>query len=695
MRYVTATLMTLLLVLPGGEYARAQATVAPRTIVHHDLEVELFPASNRLVATDRLSLPAFAAPPRLFLASQVRVVSVTVDDRPVEFTFSQGILSPRLPAATRNQPLTLSIRYEGRFADAVPQTPINNEDPTYGVAATIGEQGTFLAGGSGWYPDPRQGNATWRIRVKAPPGYLAVTAGRLEEQMTTTDHSLSTWVEEVPLSNLTLSAGPYQVQKEDAWGIPLLTYFYAQSQDLAQTYLKAAQDYLELYQNLFGPYPFEKFAIVENFFPTGYGFPSWTLLGSSVVRLPFIVETSLGHEIAHSWWGTGVRTDFRQGNWSEGLTTYVADYLFLERRSAEDARDYRLKILRDYASLVDADRDFPLRDFLRRDSRPSQAVGYGKAAMVFHMLRRQIGEEAFWGGLRHIAETRMFEQIGWDEFAATFSRLSGQDLTPFFNQWVQRPGAPRLRFADVKAERSGNEWRVAGRIVQQGRPFTLEMPLVLKTEGDTIHTQLAVRQQDSPFELRSPSPPRRLLADPDAHVFRRLEPTEIPASVNNVRGSDNLVAVIAADLPRETATASRLLLRALRKEGIDVLREEEVRPAQLEGRDLLFFGLPRGFSGPLLETMPLTFSTAGFVFQGQTYSGPSAALFAAVTPADRPGVTWAYFIPFSPGAAEDAARRIPHYGKYSYLVFFEGANREKGIWDPQDSPLIHNFKKKD
>jgi len=69
------------------------------------------------------------------------------------------------------------------------------------------------------------------------------------------------------------------------------------------------------------------------FFPTGFGFSSYTLLGSSVLRLPFILSTSLGHEIAHCWWGNGVYVDYESGNWSEGLTTYVSDYLYTEMES--------------------------------------------------------------------------------------------------------------------------------------------------------------------------------------------------------------------------------------------------------------------------------------------------------------------------------------------------------------------------
>ena len=83
-----------------------------------------------------------------------------------------------------------------------------------------------------------------------------------------------------------------------------------------------------MYNELLGDYPFEKFAVVDNFFASGYGMPSYTLLGSQVLRLPFIIYTSLGHEVCHNYWGNSVYVDYGSGNWCEGLTTYCADYLY-------------------------------------------------------------------------------------------------------------------------------------------------------------------------------------------------------------------------------------------------------------------------------------------------------------------------------------------------------------------------------
>ena len=71
---------------------------------------------------------------------------------------------------------------------------------------------------------------------------------------------------------------------------------------------------------------------MENFWETGYGMPSFTLLGQQVIRFPFILHSSYPHEILHNWWGNGVFVDYAGGNWCEGLTAYLADHLIAEQR---------------------------------------------------------------------------------------------------------------------------------------------------------------------------------------------------------------------------------------------------------------------------------------------------------------------------------------------------------------------------
>lgn len=97
-------------------------------------------------------------------------------------------------------------------------------------------------------------------------------------------------------------------------------------------------------------------AVVASPLPTGFGMPTLTYLGADVLRLPFIRKTSLGHEILHNWWGNGVYVDYTRGNWSEGLTTLMADYAYKEDESAAAAS--RLPpILRQWIAATDQCRE--------------------------------------------------------------------------------------------------------------------------------------------------------------------------------------------------------------------------------------------------------------------------------------------------------------------------------------------------
>src|SRR5262249_8019478 len=158
------------------------------------------------------------------------------------------------------------------------------------------------------------------------------------------------------------------------------------------------------------------FAVVSSPFPVGLGFPGLTYLGVQVLRLPFIPDTSLGHEVLHSWWGNGVQVG-AGGNWAEGLTTFMADYTFLERHGADAAGDERRAWLRE-SSLLPATDDRPLTAFVARTHAASQATGYHKAAFVFIMLRDEIGADAFAAGVRAFWQAHRFGSASWSDLEA-------------------------------------------------------------------------------------------------------------------------------------------------------------------------------------------------------------------------------------------------------------------------------------
>ncbi|MEK6696361.1 MAG: M1 family aminopeptidase [Candidatus Deferrimicrobiota bacterium] len=679
--------LALLVAFPAG------SAPGPDEPVRHDLSVVLYPEEGLLRAVDTITMPTGKDSRSTFsLSGNARVTSVSVDGKEHSLLSGNGPLTIAHDGKPDGKPIVVRIAYEGTFRDPPPEDPVNTEDPSFGVAGTISPGGVFLSDGADWYPEAPGRGATFRVRVEGPAGFEAVTAGKRIRRGTSGGRTFSEWETSYPIRGLTLSAGRYVVRDRAVDNVTVSTYFFPGNDPLSGKYLDAVERYLRLYETLLGPYPFEKFAVVENFFPTGYGFPSWTLLGSTVVSLPFILDTSLGHEIAHSWWGNGVFVDPGGGNWSEGLTTYVADHLYKERASPAEGREYRLKILRDYATLVPPGSDFPVERFAGRINPATQAVGYGKTAMIFHMARREIGDEAFWAGLRGVARDRLFRPASWDDLSERIGSAAGRDMGPFFRRWIGSAGAPFLSLSDVRAERDGNGWKVTGRVRQEKPAYDLKVPLRLETAGEPVDLLVPISGEQATFAIASDGRPTSLILDPDVDLFRRLHPSEIPPTVNGIRGSGGLAVVVAKGFPRETAEAARVLLAAMGREQLPLLREEETSPEKLAGGDVLYFGLPSG-KGYLPTALPqeLSLAPGKFTLNGTEFSAAGDALFAVLPHPSAAGRVAAVFLPLSPEAANAAGRKIPHYGKFSYLAFSGGNNRDKGTWVAADSPAVHRF----
>jgi hypothetical protein len=682
-------LRILLLILFPLILLSAPVAAGADGLINQELFSRIVPEEHLLESKAVLTLVDQRAdwPAEFRLAVQADIDTVTVDDKPVPFTFANG----RLQISMKSGADTLTIVYRIRFDDPVAQDHVGIEDPSLGVTATIMPQGTFLSAASGWHPRPVDANSRFRVTIYGPTGLHGVTSGRLVGLENSTAGSETIWQTQQPQSALALAAGYYQVERDTLGETQLLAFLSVGNATLASGYLQSSREYLQLYQELFGPYPYDKFAIVENFYPTGYGFPGWTLLGSSVIRLPFIRTTSLPHEIAHTWWGNAVEIDYSSGNWGEGLATYVADYYLKELHAPAEALEYRRKILRDYAALIDVGDDLPLSAFRSRMSKRDQAVGYGKAAMVFHMLRNLIDDEAFWAGLKAAARDGIGKRYAWSDLQRHFEAASGMDLETFFRQWTGRAGAPQLQLTDVTVMPVDDGWQVSGTILQDAPLYDLAVPLQLETATRNYNQSIGLTERQNCFLFTIAEQPLSLSVDPKNDLFRKLYPEEVPATVNDLRAS-RLPLVVVARGSETLLDASRDLLRGLQWHQAPVMNEDDYIAQRPTDRDLLVLGWPN--SQELRLNLPDGFTVAGqqVAIGGKLYSEADDVLFF-VLPGHEANRVTGYFLPGSLAAARDTARRVSHYGRYSILAFNKGRNQVKTTWDPVGSPLKRLFTK--
>lgn len=723
------------------------ATCAPAPFTStpaHDLRVELDLSTGALHGQSIIRHDSLAsASLDYFLHPGMHVHAVRLDGQPVPHRFDNGRLRISPGMNKIGQEVLISITYSGIFHDPAPLFRFSTDNTGFGVNATITEQGVFLQGQSGWFPRSPNQNPPINLEVVAPAGILAVTAGRLLGHEHLGDKSISRWQVGQLGRGMPLSAGRYIHQQLKTDSVPISTYFFPGSDHLAQIYLEASARHVATYEQLHGPYPFDHFAVVENFFPSGFGMPSYTLLGSAILRLPFIPETSLRHEVAHCWWGNGVFVDYSQGNWSEGLTTYVADYLAQEEESSTAAREYRVRILRDYALLAAGQADFPVARFLSRSDPASQVVGYGKAMYLVHMIRQQMGEEAFWGALRSFYDRWLFRKATWQDMFDSFEH-SGWNAKPdyegdtwgttaretFTRQWLLNPGAPDLRLKDVQVTKQPRGWLVEAELFQKAPFFDLSVPVHLETPSGTQTHFLQLQAETARMSFFSPDIPQRLLVDPEHHLFRLLAPEEIPPTVNSIKGASDLVLIRSAAVDHVPEETLRGFLRSMNQPRARIVHEHSARKDAHLASQLLFFGLPhsevlrdmvivpeayathpavghmttsallpeQGPTDPAPETTPESLSDTSSNPTASPSLGPSLGemdtLFLVLPhPAHDKGVI-GLFIPGSNQDAEavaDTARRITHYGKDSYLGFYRGENRLRGAWPALASPLTKDL----
>ncbi len=406
--------------------------------------------------------------------------------------------------------------------------------------------------------------------------------------------------------------------------------------------------------------------------------PTLTYLGIDVLRLPFIRDTSLGHEVLHNWWGNGVYPDYATGNWSEGLTTFMADHAYREQAGPAAAGDLRLAWLRDLAAL-DSGQQRPLREFTSRTHGSDQVVGYHKSAMLFVMLRDTIGSDAFDQGLRSFWSEQRGSIASWEDLRTAFERASQRDLVGFFAQWLNRAGAPDLRLESAKAVRDANQWRVEFTLGQDRPAYQLRVPVAVDAGSRQQVHWVDFDRERATFSLRSAQPPRSITLDPDARLLRRLAPGEAPPILRRAMLDPTTVTVLTGAEEAGASLARRVVEHPLQ------LRSSE---APLPAAPLLLVGLERDVNRYLARhgLPPRPAELDG------TPDRATAWVWTELDGTPDRATAWVWTAARTTGepvtvvSARDAialaalGRPLPHYGRQSWLVFDGGTATARGTW---------------
>ena len=657
-------------------------------VIHHHLLVKLTPASGQLQVHDSITLPPDSKPSSFTLNAGFTVNSTDPGVRLEAVGGTQSSSETRLyritlpPGRSR-----FTVSYQGKFAVAASarDAQVNQSYVT--------PDGAYLDAGGHWYPQFGDALLTFSLEVQLPSTWKSISQG-VEQTVTDQEGHRERWKETHPQQDIYLLAAAYHEYQRSADGITASVYLRSDDPGLANRYLDVIPTYIRMYSRLLGPYPYGKFAVVENTWESGYGMPSFTLLGPRVMRFPFILHTSLPHEILHNWWGNGVYVDYAQGNWSEGLTAYLADHLL--REQAGEGVSYRRNALLRYTNYVSSGNDFPLREFQGRHNEATQAVGYDKALMVFDMLRVQLGDKPFLTALRNFYHEQRFHVAGWNDLRRAFEKVAGRSLRDEFAQWLNRRGAPLLRVGEAKTQPNGDHYQLSLKLTQDqsGPAYRLHIPVAvqLADRQQPWQTVVDLSQRQQTFRLAVPARPWRIEVDPQFDVFRRLDPGELPPTLSEAFGADSMLIVLPAAAPPPIRDAYATLARSWAEQstGTEVQWDKDIK--QLPGnRAVWLMGWKNRFM-PLLGTNlkgQASISThAASVNDHSLLSTQQAVVLTARRGAAAGGVLM-WLGCDNPAAFPGLARKLPHYGSYSFLAFRGDAptNTLKGQWRVLDSPM--------
>lgn len=528
-------LLALLLLLTGT-LGLAQTRFE---VTKYSIEAELYPSTHILSAKARIDfLPKADLTTLSFeLHSGLRVEKVAdAADQALRFrqeglTLQVDFLNPLL----QDKPSSITVSYGGSLASA-DGSPVENLKLAY-----VGTEGSYLLYAARWFPV--SGYTVNRfaasMRITVPSEETVIASGKALAPLRQTGKVTYSYEFDEPSFPGTVLAGKYVVQPATAVGADVALYLKPGHENLAASYGETAAKIQAFFSDKFGGLPSGHLALVEIEDGTvgGYAAPGVVALASRGFSTQ-VNYRLLAREISHQWWRCLVSPASPDDAFlDEGLATY-SEALYIEEAAGQAAFEDRMRDIQigaltheDAAPIAQASR-------LHENTPEYQAVVLQKGAMVFHMLRWVVGDDAFLKTLQAMVRDYAGKSISTEEFEKLAEKVSNQSLTYFFAQWVSSTGVPQFKrsWAVYRTEKG---YQVVGKVQQDLDIFRMPVEIRVISEGrKPVNERVEMVGTAADFTVNTPTRPLRVVVDPASRILKYDESIKI--AVELARG-DQLV----------------------------------------------------------------------------------------------------------------------------------------------------------
>jgi hypothetical protein len=510
-------------------HATAEAGV---DITHYDMTVQVTPDEQRFdvsVSVELIPNAGGVTDVRFSFNEELYIDSITSNAGAVEHERRENDMTVSFDSPlTPGEKVLMEFDYYG----------LANVEPERGesVWGYIGDDGSYMIYESSWYPMIWSDRATAMITMRVPKGQAGITVGTLVDSSARGDYDEFVYEVNNPSRGISFAVGDYKTKTIYYDHIPITVYAYPGDIEGTEIGLKAAEDMLGYYSEVFSEYPYESLKIVEipDYFMGGHGDQGMIMLYESV----FNKDPDMGflaHEVAHNWWGAQVSAigehSLRSGEgfgifsrkkdntasvkrdehnlWLlEGFATY-SSMMYTERTDGKEAMiDFINTAKEEYLIKVKTQSDQPIISAEEEYGRTGvfHAVVYSKGALVLHMLRYVVGDETFLSIMDEYAATYEGKSATVGDFQRISEEKSGMSLDWFFDEWLRETTLPDYAVGDVSVT-SGEGYTTSFNIVQAGDIAKMPVEVTLYTANSEVKRKVWVDEDKKHLTIKSDSKP--------------------------------------------------------------------------------------------------------------------------------------------------------------------------------------------
>ncbi|MDQ7062885.1 MAG: M1 family metallopeptidase [candidate division KSB1 bacterium] len=379
-----------------------------------------------------------------------------------------------------------------------------------------------------WFPcvDHPSDKATVTFRITAPRRFQVVANGRFVRRIDHLNGWATTIYEEgvaIPTYCMVFGAAEFDIIANPESGrVPIHYWVFPQDAEDAIKEFDRSDEMLAYFENRFGPYAYEKLALVQS--STRFGGmenASAIFFSERSFGRPNSIEGTVAHEIAHQWFGDAVTPLDWQHLWlSEGFATYFGMQFFEYADGADRFHERLLESRERYLSR----KKWHNRPIVTRVPEDLFQLlnpnNYTRGGWVLHMLRDMIGDRAFWKGIRQYVGTYRGRNVRTEDFRQVMETVSGRPLDWFFRQWVYQGGVPELRVTYDWKEKDKN---LLVRIQQlQSKPI-MKLPVELEiVDRKVVRKRVWLAEREKVYTFYVSERPTHIRIDPEVKLLAKF-----------------------------------------------------------------------------------------------------------------------------------------------------------------------------